>query len=160
MNYFQMIMALIGVLALVFVIFWVMKKFNARVSLTDSRHLKVLERVNLGPDKMLLIVSVCGKCMLLGVTAQSTVKICDLDETEEELVAKQSDKQFPTFSESFKTILGKKKAENSDNRENNLKVTLEDVQVDENKNRQGQQDLSVDVSKNDESDSENNENRE
>ena len=160
MNYFQMIMALIGVLALVFVIFWVMKKFNARVSLTDSRHLKVLERVNLGPDKMLLIVSVCGKCMLLGVTAQSTVKICDLDETEEELVAKQSDKQFPTFSESFKTILGKKKAENSDNSENNLKVTLEDVQVDENKNRQGQQDLSVDVSKNDESDSENNENRE
>ncbi len=160
MNYFQMIMALIGVLALVFVIFWVMKKFNARVSLTDSRHLKVLERVNLGPDKMLLIVSVCGKCMLLGVTAQSTVKICDLDETEEELVAKQSDKQFPTFSESFRSILGKKKAENSDNGENNLKVTLEDVQNGENKNRQSQQDLSFDVVKNDESDSENNVNRE
>ena len=160
MNYFQMIMALIGVLALVFVIFWVMKKFNARVSLTDSRHLKVLERVNLGPDKMLLIVSVCGKCMLLGVTAQSTVKICDLDETEEELVAKQSDKQFPTFSESFKSILGKKKAENSDNGENNLKVTLEDVQNGENKNRQSQQDLSFDIVKNDESDSENNVNRE
>ena len=53
MNYFQMIMALIGVLALVFVIFWLMKKFNARVTLTDTRHLKVLERVNLGPDKML-----------------------------------------------------------------------------------------------------------
>ena len=160
MNYFQMIMALIGVLALVFVSFWVMKKFNARVSLTDSRHLKVLERVNLGPDKMLLIVSVCGKCMLLGVTAQSTVKICDLDETEEELVAKQSDKQFPTFSESFRSILGKKKAENSDNGENNLKVTLEDVQNGENKNRQSQQDLSFDVVKNDESDSENNVNRE
>ena len=160
MNYFQMIMALIGVLALVFVIFWVMKKFNARVSLTDSRHLKVLERVNLGPDKMLLIVSVCGKCMLLGVTAQSTVKICDLDETEEELVAKQSDKQFPTFSESFRSILGKKKAENSDNGENNLKVTLEDVQNGENKNRQSQQDLSFDVVKNDESGSENNVNRE
>ena len=160
MNYFQMIMALIGVLALVFVIFWVMKKFNARVTLTDSRHLKVLERVNLGPDKMLLIVSVCGKCMLLGVTAQSTVKICDLDETEEELVAKQSDKQFPTFSESFRSILGKKKAENSDNGENNLKVTLEDVQNGENKNRQSQQDLSFDVVKNDESDSENNVNRE
>ena len=160
MNYFQMIMALIGVLALVFVIFWVMKKFNARVSLTDSRHLKVLERVNLGPDKMLLIVSVCGKCMLLGVTAQSTVKICDLDETEEELVAKQSDKQFPTFSESFRSILGKKKAENSDNGENNLKVTLEDVQNGENKNRQSQQDLRFDIVKNDESDSENNVNRE
>ena len=110
MKYFQMIMALIGVLALVFVIFWLMKKFNARVSLTDTRHLKVLERVNLGPDKMLLIVSVCGKCILLGVTTQSTEKICDLDETEEELLAKQS-QSFPTISESFKSILGKKKAE-------------------------------------------------
>ena len=164
MNYFQMIMALIGVLALVFVIFWVMKKFNARVSLTDSRHLKVLERVNLGPDKMLLIVSVCGKCMLLGVTAQSTVKICDLDETEEELVAKQSDKQFPTFSESFRSILGKKKAENSDNGENNLKVTLDDVKVDENKNRQNNQENVGDTVKIDEksnqNDSENNEKQE
>ena len=147
MNYFQMIMALIGVLALVFVIFWVMKKFNARVTLTDTRHLKVLERVNLGPDKMLLIVSVCGKCMLLGVTSQSTEKICDLDETEEQLVAKQADRQnFPTFTESFKSILGKKKADS----ENNLKVTLDDVQVDENKVRQNAQETACDTVKNDE----------
>ena len=129
MIYFQMIMALVGVLALVFVIFWLMKKFNARVSLTDTRHLKVLERVNLGPDKMLLIVSVCGKCMLLGVTTQSTEKICDLDETEEELLAKQSNKQsFPTFSESFKTILGKKKAE---------EAALDETKADEKTARDG-----------------------
>ena len=156
MNYFQMIMALIGVLALVFVIFWVMKKFNARVTLTDSRHLKVLERVNLGPDKMLLIVSVCGKCMLLGVTSQSTVKICDLDETEEQLCAQAADRQnFPTFTESFKSILGKKKAANPDNGENQPKVTLEDVQVDENKNRQGQQENVGDIVKNDEKSNQN-----
>ena len=167
MNYFQMIMALIGVLALVFVIFWVMKKFNARVTLTDSRHLKVLERVNLGPDKMLLIVSVCGKCMLLGVTSQSTEKICDLDETEEQLVAKQADRQtFPTFTESFKSILGKKKAEkaNLDNGENNLKVTFDTVKADENKNSQDNQENVGDIVKNDEksnqNDSENYENQE
>lgn len=164
MNYFQMIMALIGVLALVFVIFWVMKKFNARVTLTDTRHLKVLERVNLGPDKMLLIVSVCGKCMLLGVTSQSTEKICDLDETEEQLCAKQADKTFPTFTESFKSILGKKKAASSDNGENNLKVTLDDVKVDENKNRQNNQENVGDTVKIDEksnqNDSENNEKQE
>lgn len=165
MNYFQMIMALIGVLALVFVIFWVMKKFNARVTLTDSRHLKVLERVNLGPDKMLLIVSVCGKCMLLGVTSQSAEKICDLDETEEQLVAKQADRQnFPTFTESFKAILGKKKAANLDNSENQPKVTLDTVKVDENKNHQGQQENVGDVVKNDEktnqNDSENYKNQE
>ena len=165
MNYFQMIMALIGVLALVFVIFWVMRKFNARVTLTDSRHLKVLERVNLGPDKMLLIVSVCGKCMLLGVTSQSAEKICDLDETEEQLVAKQADRQnFPTFTESFKSILGKKKAASPENGQNQPKVTLDTVKVDENKNRQNNQENVGDTVKIDEksnqNDSENNEKQE
>ena len=164
MNYFQMIMALIGVLALVFVIFWVMKKFNARVTLTDSRHLKVLERVNLGPDKMLLIVSVCGKCMLLGGTSQSTEKICDLDETEEQLVAKQADKTFPTFTESFKSILGKKKAANPENGENQPKITLDVVQDDENKNHQNNQENARKVVNIDKkstlNDSENNENQE
>ena len=103
MEYFQMIMALIGVLALIFLLFWIMKKFNARVALSDSRNMKILERINLGPDKMLLLVSVCGKCMVLGVTTNHTEKICDLEQTEEELVSKIGEN--PSFKESFKTIL-------------------------------------------------------
>lgn len=103
MEYFQMIMALIGVLALVFLLFWIMKKFNARVSVYDSKNMKILERVNLGPDKMLLLVSVCGKCMVLGVTSNHTEKICDLEQTEEELTAAAGD--IPSFKESFKTVL-------------------------------------------------------
>ena len=51
MQYFQMIMALIGVLALVFGIFWVMKTLNKRVTLSGSKNMKILERINLGPDK-------------------------------------------------------------------------------------------------------------
>lgn len=133
MDYFQMIMALVGVLALVFVIFWVMKRFNARVTLTDSRHLKVLERVNLGPDKMLLIVSVCGKCMLLGVTSQSTEKICDLDETEDELCAKKADGQtFPTISESLKTVFGKKKSEKKPSESDFSKTLSEKTNLEKN----------------------------
>ncbi|MDE7361265.1 MAG: flagellar biosynthetic protein FliO [Oscillospiraceae bacterium] len=103
MEYFQMIMALVGVLALVFVLFWIMKKFNARVSLYDSKNMKILERINLGPDKMLLLVSVCGKCMVLGVTSSHTEKICELEQTEEELTAVNGDN--PSFTESFKTVL-------------------------------------------------------
>ena len=53
-EYFQMIMALLGVLALVFLLFWIMKRFNNRVALSDSKNMKILERINLGPDKMLL----------------------------------------------------------------------------------------------------------
>ncbi len=99
-----MIMALIGVLALIVLLFWVMKKFNTRIMLSDSRNMKILERINLGPDKMLLLVSVCGKCMVLGVTTNHTEKICDLEQTEEELLA--NIQQNPSFGESFKTILG------------------------------------------------------
>lgn len=105
MEYFQMIMALVGVLALVFVLFWLMKKLNKHVMVSDSRNMKILERINLGPDKMLLLVSICGKCMVLGVTSNHTEKICELDVSEEELMPK-NDGQNPTFGESFKTVLG------------------------------------------------------
>lgn len=107
MEYFQMIMALIGVLALVFVIFWLMKKLNHRISMADSRNMRILERINLGPDKMLLLVSVCGKCMVLGVTSNHTEKILDLEQTEEELTARpeQASGGNPSFGESFRIIL-------------------------------------------------------
>ncbi len=106
MQYFQMIMALIGVLALVFVIFWLMKRLNKRVSLSDSKNMKILERINLGPDKMLILVSVCGKCMVLGVTSAHTEKICDLEQTEEELMQlSETQGENPSFKESFKIVL-------------------------------------------------------
>lgn len=105
MEYFQMIMALIGVLALVFGLFWVMKKLNKHVMVADSRNMKILERINLGPDKMLLLVSICGKCMVLGVTSSHTEKICDLEQSEEELT-KQLSEGNPSFGESFRTVLG------------------------------------------------------
>ena len=103
MQYFQMIMALIGVLALVFVLFWIMKKFNARTTLYNSKNMRILERINLGPDKMLLLVSICGKCMVLGVTSGHTEKICDLEESEAELTAVTE--SAPSFKESLKTMM-------------------------------------------------------
>ena len=100
-----MIMALLGVLALVFLLFWGMKKLNRRVVLSDSKNMKILERINLGPDKMLLLVSVCGKCMVLGVTNGRVEKVHELEETEEQLLAKKDyNGGNPTFRESFKTV--------------------------------------------------------
>lgn len=104
MEFFQMIMALVGVLALVFLLFWIMKKFNVRSSLYNSKNMRILERINLGPDKMLLLVSICGKCMVLGVTSNHTEKICDLEQSEEELTA-VSENGNPSFKESFKIVL-------------------------------------------------------
>ncbi len=105
-DYFQMIMALVGVLAIVFVMFWLMRKMNKTVFTSDSRNMKILERVSLGPDKMLLLVSVCGRLMVLGVTSSHTEVICELSETEEQLYPKSEDGKNPTFGESFKTVLG------------------------------------------------------
>ncbi len=110
MEYFQMIMSLIGVLALVFGLFWLMKKLNKHVMVADSRNMKILERINLGPDKMLLLVSVCGKCMVLGVTSNHAEKICDIDLPEEVLTAPTEGN--PTFGESFKTVLGNMMSKN------------------------------------------------
>lgn len=98
-----MIMALVGVLALIFVLFWLMKKLNAHTALYDGKHMKIIERINLGPDKMLLLVSICGKCMVLGVTANHTEKLCELEQSEEELTANPDG--TPSFGESFKTVL-------------------------------------------------------
>lgn len=102
-----MIMALIGVLALVLLIFWLMKKWNARVAVYDSKNMKILERVSLGPDKMVLLVSVCGRCMVLGVTSGHIEKICDIEQTEQELAERRAQNgENPSFGESFKTVLG------------------------------------------------------
>lgn len=103
MEYFQMIMALIGVLALIIVIFLLMRKLNRRIVMSDTRNMKIIERINLAPDKMLLLVSVCGKCMVVGVTTNHAEKICDLEQTEEELVG-QEDGSNPSFAQSFKTV--------------------------------------------------------
>lgn len=106
MEYFQMIMALLGVLALVFLIFWAMKKLNRRVVTSDSRNMKILERINLGPDKMLLLVSVRGKCMVLGVTNGRIEKVHELEESEEQLIEKKDENGGnPSFKESFKIVL-------------------------------------------------------
>ena len=108
MEYFKLIMALIGVLALVFVLFWLMKKLNSRVYMSSGRSLKVLERVNIGQDKCLLLISVCGKCMVVGVSPNHTEKLCDLEQTEEEIIGVIENKngENPSFMESMKTVMG------------------------------------------------------
>ena len=65
--------------------------------------MRILERINLGPDKMLLLVSICGKCMVLGVTSGHTEKICDLEESEDDLRAVTEGN--PSVKESFKTVM-------------------------------------------------------
>ena len=104
MDWIQWLLSFIGVLGLIAVLFYALKKLNKRISTTGGR-LKVLDRVSIGRDGMLLVVSVCGKVMLVGVTAQRIERLCDLEVTEEEYNAGQ---QNPDFMSVFSAMMGKK----------------------------------------------------
>ena len=84
MEYFQLICALIGILGLIFVLFWALRKLNKGVLSSGGKRLKILDRAVLGGEKSVIVISVAGKCMILGVTAARIEKIADLDMTEEE----------------------------------------------------------------------------
>lgn len=72
-----------GILLFVLVLFlawyctrWIGKRCNAPHT---SGEIEVLERTPIGTDRMLVIIRVCGKVWLLGVTSQQISLICELD---------------------------------------------------------------------------------
>lgn len=87
MDWIVWFLSLLGVLGLIVLLFYALKKLNKRVSIGTGSKLRVLDRVNLGRDGMLLVVSVDGKLMLIGVTPQRVEKLCDLESTEEEYLS-------------------------------------------------------------------------
>lgn len=107
MDWLQWLLSFIGVLGLIFFLFYALKKLNKGISVKSGNRLRILDRVNLGRDGMLLVVSVCGKLMLLGVTSGRVEKLCDLDITEEEYGTQQSG----DFKSVLSSVLGKNKQE-------------------------------------------------
>lgn len=119
MEYVQLVCALIGVLALIFLFFWILRKVNKGILSVSGKRLKVLDRASLGGEKSVVVVSVAGKCMVLGVTAGRIDKIEDLSITEEEYMSelypegsRKQDNFFAAFSDAMakniKNMRGKK----------------------------------------------------
>ena len=115
----QLVCALVGVIALIFLFFWVLRKVNKGILTTGGKRLKILDRATLGGEKSIVVVSVAGKCMVLGVTAGRIDKIEDLSLTEEEYLSQlypeveaQQDGFFAAFSDALakniKNMRGKK----------------------------------------------------
>ena len=75
--------SLLGVLGLMFLMFFGLRMFNRRISTMGGR-LRVIDRATLGRDSMILVVAVAGKLMLIGVSSQRVEKLGDLDMSEEE----------------------------------------------------------------------------
>ena len=108
MEYVQLVCALIGVLALIFLFFWILRKVNKGILSVSGKRLKVLDRASLGGEKSVVVVSVAGKCMVLGVTAGRIDKIEDLSITEEEYMSElypegsgRQDNFFAAFSDAM-----------------------------------------------------------
>ncbi len=91
MDLLQVGLSLAGVIGLIIMLFYALKKLNRRVSTANGNRMRVLDRINLGRDGMLLVVSVEGKMMLIGVTAQNITLLTELH---------GSEKDYPGFSES------------------------------------------------------------
>ena len=108
MDWLQWLLSFIGVLGLIFFPFYALKKLNNGINVKSGKRLRVLDRVNLGRDGMLLVVSVCGKLMLLGATSSRVEKLCDLDVTEEEYSTQQS----TDFRSVLSSVTGKNRREN------------------------------------------------
>lgn len=121
----QLVCALVGVIALIFLFFWLLRKVNKGILTTGGKRLKVLDRASLGGEKSVVVVSVAGKCMVLGVTAGRIDKIEDLSLTEEEYLSElypegsgRQDNFFAAFSDALaknvKNMRGKKDGRDDD----------------------------------------------
>jgi len=94
LNWISWLLSFIGVIGLILLLFYALKKLSKRVSVASGSKLRVLDRVSLGRDGMLLVISVTGKLMLIGVTPQRVEKLCDLEQTEEEYLSGSGEQDF------------------------------------------------------------------
>jgi|GEM_PF-351163 len=119
MDWFQLIISLAGVLGLIFFMFFMLRKVNKFSSASSGSRLRIIDRANTGRDSSLLVVSVSGKLMLVGVSTGKIEKLCDLELSEEEYFgpAGNTDKPGIKFSDILGNMVGlggknKPKAEN------------------------------------------------
>ncbi len=112
-----MLFSLAGVLGLFFILVYAMKKLNKGVGYINGNRMKVIDRVSLGRDGMLAVVSVGGKLILIGVSGQHIEKISDIDMTPEEYNAQQEtpeSRSGMTFAAAFAEVM-KRKGEEKEN---------------------------------------------
>lgn len=76
---------------------WMGTKMGIR---SNSKNIKVVDRVLLTPDKSIIIVDILGQKMALGMTAQHIDKICDISDD-----AKVQERQMDINQSNFNNIL-------------------------------------------------------
>ncbi|MCH5347881.1 MAG: flagellar biosynthetic protein FliO [Oscillospiraceae bacterium] len=127
---FTVICALLGIIGLMFLAFyaarWLNKRFNiGGFSASGQKTVRILEYIAIAQDKQLMIVAIGKKIMLLGVTANSVNKICDLDE--DDLIPADPDPSSESgFMQSLKKVFAEKNQDAGNKSEEDLRNEKED----------------------------------
>ncbi len=114
MDLIWVIFSLIGILGLFFLLIYGLNKLNKKIGVITGSKMRILDRVTIGRDGMIFVVSVGGKLMLLSATSQHIEKICDLDMSPDEYTAQlQNDSQQlqNSFASFFANAMNKRSKE-------------------------------------------------
>ncbi len=116
MDFIWVILSLIGVLGLFFLLIYGLNKLNKKIGVVTGSKMRVLDRVTVGRDGMLFVVSVGGKLILMSSTSQHIEKICDLEMSPEEYAAQlqATNGEAVSFSTIFASMMNKNKTNDSD----------------------------------------------
>ena len=120
MDILWVVFSLIGVLGLFFVLIYALRKLNRGISVMSGGKMRIIDRVSVGRDGMLLVVSVAGKLMLVSATSQRIEKLQDLDMTAEEYAAQQNGAENTgmSFGQALSAVMGRKKGTDGEEKDN------------------------------------------
>lgn len=104
--FYRVIWGTILVVALLVFGLYVYKRFMGNQAVLNKGNIKILSRLNIGPRQTILIISVEGKRLLLGVTDQNINVLKELEDNDTEALPEQLPEQnklnFAAFLQKFK----------------------------------------------------------
>ena len=122
MDLIWVIISLIGVLGLFFLLIYGLNKLNKKIGVVSGSKMRILDRVTIGREGMIFVVSVGGKLMLMSATAQHIEKLCDLDMTPEEYISQlqnDSAQAQANFASVFTSVMSRNNGGSNPEKENN-----------------------------------------
>ncbi|MCL2637695.1 MAG: flagellar biosynthetic protein FliO [Oscillospiraceae bacterium] len=126
MEWLRFVLSFSGIIGLILFMFWMLRKVSKMQAVASGNKLRIIDRANTGRDSSLLVVSVSGKLMLVGVSAGKIEKLCDLSISEEDyfgsayIEPNNADKPGVKFSDILSNIMNpNKRTERKPEREDN-----------------------------------------
>lgn len=98
------VLSTLAALVLVLAAAWLLLKWMGKTTQGQrtSRYITILDRIMVGQDKCLLLISVAGKKMLLGMSNGAVTKLCDIEDDADTIQAVEPQ----SFSNLLQSALG------------------------------------------------------